>query len=256
MKKIPFNTAFVGLIILLTLMSCKKETPPNYSNMYLPNSNSIGTGTQSSNTALSISAGQDMWLILPVNYFTVEGGASGNQSGIVNYAWRKISGPASCSILSSGSQFYLLAGKQYLLPKTNFSDLEKGIYKFELTLSNQNSLSVKDTITVTVGELSANPTEKIFNDLTWIFPWNNSVEVKDFNRLITPGIVFKVFIKRDNSAEWQEASPFWENIDGSKKYDYFVETRPDGAGMYHFGSLYISYYGNDVSDTPSVKVLY
>jgi hypothetical protein len=31
---------------------------------------------------------------------------------------------------------------------------------------------------------------------------------------------------------------------------------PDRAGMYKFGSLYIFYFGLDVSDTPAVKIEY
>jgi len=37
-------------------------------------------------------------------------------------------------------------------------------------------------------------------------------------------------------------------------YDYFV--MPEPHAFYNGGSLYISYYGSDVADTPNVKIVY
>jgi hypothetical protein len=103
------------------------------------------------------------------------------------------------------------------------------------------------------GEILENPKEKIFKDIKWIFPWYNAVEIKDFNILI-PQSIFKVYIQRDNYPQWEEVTPYSENL--ANTYGYFVETRPDGAGIYTYGSLYIFYYGSDTSDTPSVKIAY
>jgi hypothetical protein len=69
---------------------------------------------------------------------------------------------------------------------------------------------------------------------------------------------YKVFIQRNNNGTWIPVSAFNPNsYDPNIRYDYFVETRlPDGAGMYTHASMYISYFDFDVTDSPSVKIVY
>lgn len=190
-------------------------------------------------------AGGDIWLITPSNSCTLYGSASSGSSSIKGYEWKKISGPASYSIESPDSL------------RAKVGNLEIGVYEFELTVTNQESLTAKDTAIVTVRELSASPTEIILNNLSWIFPWYPSIQIKNFNHLIPQGNVFKIFIKRDNNTQWVEVPLFSPSSTSMLvKYEYFVETRPDGAGMYIYGSLYIFYYGMDTKDTPSVKIIY
>jgi hypothetical protein len=100
------------------------------------------------------------------------------------------------------------------------------------------------------------PSDTIFENLTWIFPWYNAVEISKFTDKIPSGASFKVFIQRDHSPEWKNVPLLSDNSNPSIEYEYFVEKRPDGAGIYNFGSLYIFYYRNDVSDSPSVKIEY
>lgn len=102
----------------------------------------------------------------------------------------------------------------------------------------------------------ASPAEVIIHDLNWIFPWYNSIEISDFSKKLPAGVSFKVYIQRGNSTDWIEVPFLVDNAGAEIKYEYFVETRPLGAGMYHYGSLYIFYYGQDVSDHPSVKIVY
>ena len=93
----------------------------------------------------------------------------------------------------------------------------------------------------------------VAKNITWIFPWYSSLEVKNIHSYFPEGTPIRVFVQRDNSDIWKEATDAF--IDGSlSEYDYFIEKRPDGAGMYNYGSLYVSYYGMDTSDTPDVKV--
>jgi len=66
----------------------------------------------------------------------------------------------------------------------------------------------KDTVIVTVAEMSTTPTgtnEMIFMDLVWIFPWYNNVEIKNFTNKVPAGSSFKVFILRDYDFTWKEA---------------------------------------------------
>lgn len=151
----------------------------------------------------------------------------------------------------SGPSSYKLENPNSI--KTKVSNLEKGIYEFELTVTNTNGLTGKDTVRVIVGEISENSKEIIFKDRKWIFPWYSTIEIKDFNLLI-PQNSFKVYIQRENNSQWEEVASILENA--GIKYEYFVETRPDGGGMYTYGSLYIFYYGTDTNDTPSVKIVY
>lgn len=239
MKKRYFKTAFIGLVVFLTIMACKKEKPSGYSN-----NNPTNSGSQPSNTILKAIAGEDIVLILPVNYCILNGSASYTDPiGKLFQTWKKISGPTGYSIVSPNSF------------KTKISNLDSGKYEFELTVTDQNGITNKDTVFVTVGSLPANPTEKIFNNLIWI---SGTIEIKNFDLMVPRGTVFKIYIQIGNSLNWQEVLPILSNPDDwGPPYEYFVKTKPDGAGMYNYGSLYIiSYYENDVSDRPSVKIIY
>jgi hypothetical protein len=68
------------------------------------------------------------------------------------------------------------------------------------------------------------------------------------------GSVFRIFIRRDTNPDWIEVYP--ENYVANASYEYYIETRPDGAGIYTYGSLYIFYYGMDTNDTPDVKIVF
>lgn len=100
------------------------------------------------------------------------------------------------------------------------------------------------------------PGEVIIENLSWIFPWYSTLEVPYFDRQLPAGALFKVFIQRGDSAEWIEVPLIKDDSDPGIKYEYFIEKRPDGAGIYAFTSLYIFYYGSDVNDKPSVKISY
>ena len=195
-----------------------------------------------------VNAGNDQTLMLPVNEAYLAGSYTytGNSSTKIN--WDKLSGPASLAI----------ENKNALL--TKLSNLEEGVYQFELTVTDAGGIYDKDTVAIKVMK-PAVPTVTIdsgqitYTDLQWIFPWYNSIEIKNFNSLLPPGRPFKIYIQRDNAPQWKEIMLLSSSSDPAIKYEYFIETRPDGAGMYNFGSLYIFYYGTDVDDTPSVKIV-
>jgi hypothetical protein len=224
------------LLLIVGAASCNKPSIPN----------PPGETAESKNTAPRADAGADIAIKFPLNEIFIGGSAYDKEDNIKSFSWAKISGPNS----------YWIENKDSL--NIRVSMLEIGSYQFELTVMDSMGLYGKDTIELIVEERQANPNdpifpnEIIFKNLTWIFPWYNSIEVKNSNNYLPNGLSFKVFIQRDNDPEWKEVVP------GSASYDYFIEKRPDGGGigMYNFGSLYIFYYGNDVSDTPSVKIGY
>lgn len=212
-----------------------------------PPANTIPT-TQ--NIKLYVSAGEDTQAILSSDSrFLILSGyyySRGIQGEIINLEnvkiqWIKKSGPTSFTIEHSNSI------------NTKVSNLEKGIYEFELTVTDDNGLIGKDTVRFTISSISENSKEIIFENKIWLPIWYFNIEINDFNLLIYQN-KFKVYIKRENNQQWEEVKHYLANT--TSKYDYFIETRLDGAGMYNYGSLYISYYGTDANDKPSVKIVY
>jgi hypothetical protein len=248
MKKISLLLALFILIAEI-FNSCKKDDQPTYINTLTkfidsPKNNDPGNGF----TWLTASAGHDRMLELPANETTLEGGYwySGNSrpSNEVTVRWTKLSGPDS----------YSLENKDSL--RTKLSKLEEGVYSFELTVADVLSTkSDKDTTLVTVGKMSSHPKEIVFKDINMICPWYCGWEIADIYSHIPSNKVFKIFVQRNNVTEWKEVMLYQE--DGSYKYQYWIEERPDGAGMYNYGSLYIWWFPsawNSLNDYPTANV--
>ncbi|MBC7867499.1 MAG: T9SS type A sorting domain-containing protein [Gloeobacteraceae cyanobacterium ES-bin-316] len=84
-------------------------------------------------------ASSDISITLPVNSATVSGLASSDADGtILNFSWRKISGPAGSAILSAGAA------------QTNISFTTAGAYLFELTVTDNKGGIGKDSVLITV----------------------------------------------------------------------------------------------------------
>jgi len=87
-------------------------------------------------------AGGDVILQLPVNSVQLDGSNSSDTDGnIVGYSWSKVSGPASFTIGSPA------------LSTTAVTNLTAGIYKFELTVTDNSGATGKDTVQITVNEI-------------------------------------------------------------------------------------------------------
>jgi hypothetical protein len=239
MKKI---ICFVLLIIqIFGFVNCKKDdlTLQQQSS----SSKVSGTIPGKVNTAPKVNAGNDLFIYTMNNDTKLSGSYTDAENNAGELKWKKISGPTG----------YRLADENSI--STKVDQLEKGIYQFELSVTDSLGLSGKDTVSITVDEIQQSPGEMIFTDRPWIFPWYSSVEVRNFLSIVIENQSFKVFIRRKNSSEWIPVPPV-SSSNTTAEYEYFVETRPDGAGMYNFGSLYIFYYGKDVNDTPDVKITY
>jgi hypothetical protein len=202
-----------------------------------------GTIPGKTNTAPIVNAGNDLFIYTMNTDTNLSGSYTDAENNAGEVKWKKISGPAA----------YRLANENSI--STMVDQLEKGIYEFELSVTDSLGLSGKDTLSITVDEIQQSPGEMIFTNRPWIFPWYNTVEVKNFSTRLTENQSFKVFIRRKNSSEWIPVPPLSPS-NTTTLYEYFVEIRPDGAGMYNFGSLYIFYYGTDINDTPDVKITY
>ena len=248
--------SFVPLLLLCFLhIACEKN------NDIIPAARNNNINPATSNSAPVANAGQDLDIELPLNEVTLTGSFFDKENNFKKAEWTKLSGPDSCLIENSNSLHTKVRG------------LKEGVYQFGLTVTDAMDLYGKDTVLVTVARKIGTPggdtpqviiggNEIIFTNLQWIFPWYPSLEVKNIYSYVSPSDSIKVFIQRDNIPGWVEV-PFissWPNYHYGP-YEYFIETRPYGAGMYNFGSLYVfsyEYYGGGigVNDTPDIKIVH
>jgi hypothetical protein len=123
-----------------------------------------------------------------------------------------------------------------------------------VTTSTQVDTVTTATATADTNVLIGNK-EIIYKNIAWTFPWYNTLPAPNIHNYVPKGTPIKVFIKRDYSNSWIEVKLATDDTT-TELYEYFIETRPYGAGMYGFGNLYIFYYGMDTDDTPDVKITY
>ncbi len=84
-------------------------------------------------------AGANQTITLPVNQVSMDGSSSVAPSGnIVSYTWTQISGPSTASLTSATSA------------QTNATGLIAGTYKFQLAIVDNNGVTAKDSVTITV----------------------------------------------------------------------------------------------------------
>lgn len=188
----------------------------------------------------------DINLMLPQDWVVLDNSFIGSSSNVTGMEWKKINGPATDSLAYS-----------YNLEYTYIYGLVEGSYQFELTVNHVNGSVSKDTTNVNLYDVSIipqNAKEIIIENVQWIFPWWSTLEIADFYRAISRESLFRIFVKRDGSTNWEDVPALSKTL----TYNYFIERRPDGAGMYLIGSLYILYIGSDPypSDTPDIKIVY
>ena len=130
---------------------------------------------------------------------------------------------------------------------TRISNLISGVYRFELTVSANNSAH-KDTCTVTVGAISSNPNEIIFENQNWgseglngTLLWGSAIVIKNVYQFLPVGSVFKTYIKRDSSTIWEELVMSNNN----SPYDFAIMN-----GNLSIWSTY------EETDTPAIKFKY
>mgnify|MGYP002403219894 FL=1 len=194
------------------------------------------------NNAPSVFAGDDHTIWLPVTHVDLKGEAKDPENNIQTTVWKQISGDALAAIDQSGNL------------NTRVSFPQTGRYQFELTVTDAAGLVGKDSILITLKDLPGS--ELVFDDLGWVTPWYHVVEVKDFLAQLPPNTDFEVFIKRDSLNIWKQVPPLKIDSQTIPEYEYHLEKRLEGAGIYNFGSLYVFYYGDNINDTPSVKITF
>src|SRR5450432_2658605 len=115
MKPILKFTAFVLLTGVLCYISCKKEHACENCAVI--------------NKRPTANAGPDQIIVLPKDSVSLDGSTPSDQDGTISlYQWTKITGPASADIIKPGSS------------KTLVKTLAMGVYKFELTVTDNGGL--------------------------------------------------------------------------------------------------------------------
>ena len=149
MKRILKSAAFVLLATVLFYVSCKKEYSCE---------NCIGK-----NKPPVALAGKDTTIILPVDSVILDGSASTDDKKIVSYQWTKISGPDTFKIV------------QPTAARTTVNQLVKGVFEFELKVTDAEGLFSKDTVQVTVnaaGSTNQPPVANAGKDTIILLPVN------------------------------------------------------------------------------------
>ncbi len=221
----------IGVVILVVNTHCKKDPAfAKATGVVVPPPPTV-------NTAPKSNAGSDQLVVHPASTCLLVGSAYDKESNIQQILWTKISGPAS----------YLIENPNSF--RTSVINLEQGVYQFECTVTDKMGLYGKDTLKVTVREISSTTDEIILENQTWIFPWYNTIQVSNFSLMVPASIPFRIYIQRDANPAWLEVDPIAHTVIAGP-YEYFLETLPNNSG------LNIFYYGNDVSDTPAVKITF
>ena len=98
----------------------------------------IANGTTTPNKTPIVNAGIDKTIILPTNSLTLTGTGTDADGTILSYAWVKVSGPSGGTVASPTAV------------STAINSLVQGIYNFELTVTDNNGATGRDTVRVTV----------------------------------------------------------------------------------------------------------
>lgn len=213
----------------LIFISCKKEAITNTAMIGQP-SFPPSTTAQTSHRALSVFAGQDIFIVFPTASCLLEGMAETPPN--VRIAWKQISGPGDVVIENPGAL------------KTKVLKLEKGMYSFELAVTDTGGLTGKDTVSVHVLEKGSGTNEIIFRDLQWVCPMGCHIRIEKIYTFIPIGVSFTAYMKRDGSSQWVEII---NQSQGSGKYVWTI---------YNNGLEILEDQTEDPEDSPDVKIIF
>jgi hypothetical protein len=233
MKRFNISNSFLPLFLLMIITSCEKDPPANNSVSAVAPQAPIPPGAPSGlpYDEPSVRSGNDKLVFLPENAGFLNGSASYSHS-LPRLLWTKISGP----------QAFFIENPDAL--GTKISNLEKGIYEFEITAFGNGTYTSKDTCKVIVNHLSSNPREFILTNQYWTneeLLWGSEIIIPNIYQYMPAGAVFKIYMQRDSNNNWEEL-----------KYDddranYFVGI---GKGKMFIWSTY------DETDTPNIKLVF
>lgn len=232
------KSTFPSLVILMfslsgLLASCEKEDPVS------PNP-PVTTTQPRTPVAPTARAGNDTTLFFPFSTYVLNGEASRDPDfNIVSYTWRRINGPSLVNILLPRSVKSLVGNL------TN-----EGTYEFELTVTDADNLSAKDTVKVTVAipPCTSAIREVLLKDLEWLVIMHMMIEIKNPYSYLPPNSYIKnLYIKRDDSDEWE--------LINCSVYSMYVDS-PFHEWIFLNNTLTIFPGSNLKTDTPDLKIEY
>jgi predicted esterase len=127
----------------------------------------VGAGIPIVNQPPAANAGADINIILPVNNTNLNGNASSDPDGTVSgYAWSKISGPDTYTIVNPSASV------------TSLNGLVQGVYNFRLLVTDNTGATDADTVVVTVNAAPPPPNQlpvaNAGNDISITLPLGNT----------------------------------------------------------------------------------
>ncbi len=112
-------------------------------------------------------AGSDITLTLPVNSTMLTGSGYDPDGTIVSYAWSRVSGPTTFTLVNANAA------------ATGLNGLVQGTYVFRLTVTDNRGATATDNVTVTVNAATATPnqppTANAGSDITLTLPVNSTL---------------------------------------------------------------------------------
>jgi len=170
-------------------------------------------------------AGIDQEINLPINDVVLDGTGSFDSDGrIVKYLWAKVDGPASFRMSNPGEA------------RTAVGSLAQGIYRFELTVTDDDGFSSKDTVSITVEGKTI-----IFDNRYWK---DDPINQLVYSRFTLPGSYSVDKIKKvyfyNSLAALFGGTPTWKEIqkDGTTKgvVYYKIDNNNNGLVAYMYYS--------------------
>lgn len=237
MKRSIVSSSSLWLFLLMIITGCEKDPPANNGILAATPQAPISPGSPAPNNPGSpyveprVGAGNDKLIFLPANTGFLSAWASYSHT-LPRLLWAKISGPQSYSIEQPDNL------------RSKISNLEKGIYEFELTAFGTGTYTSKDTCKVIVNQLPSNTSEFILNDQQWRrdgLLWGSQIIIPNIYQYMPAGAVFKIYMKRDNSNSWEEL------VYDDDQANYLVGI---GNGTMFIWSTY------DEKDTPGIKLVF
>ena len=183
--------------------------------------------------AIHADANMSFTIELPMNFGILNGYAYGRGSNGASYKWEKISGPAS----------YFLETPDVL--RTKVSNLEKGIYQFQLTATTNTGETSTDIMSLKVQDASSSNKQIFFWDLTWSCPFGCSIMLGDISLYVPAGSNYDIYIRREFSSNWEAVVP--DSTSSNARYVYSIW---NGA-VTVFDNSYI-----DATDHPEIKIVF
>jgi hypothetical protein len=127
----------------------------------------IVTVNPAANQAPVANAGSDITMTLPVNSAILTGSGSDPDGTIVSYAWARVSGPTTFTLVNASTA------------STGLNNLVQGVYVFRLTVTDNSGATATDNVTVTVNAATAppnqGPTANAGSDITLTLPSNSTI---------------------------------------------------------------------------------